>query len=110
MTNVVDFPKDKITRDISSANEKALQHNNKVKKILEIQYIVDECCHNIIDDLADAGCDVDNEEFHRDFIHVSQALESCLLRRAGLSHPMQKIYDAILDHMQMADDTTVDPE
>ena len=110
MTNVIDFPKDKIVRDISSVNKKAAVDNKKMNKVALIQEIVDQCCHNIIDDLADVGCDVDNEEFYRDFVHVSQALESCLLRSAGLSHPMQKIYDSIMDHMMTAGDTPVDPE
>ena len=110
MTNVIDFPKDKIVRDISSVNKKAAVDNKKMNKVALIQGIVDQCCQNIIDDLVDAGCDVDNEDFYRDFAHVSQALESCLLRSAGITHPMQKIYDAILNHMEMVVDTPVDPE
>jgi hypothetical protein len=110
MTKIVDFPKEKIVRDISSINEKALIRNEKAKKVALIQEIVDECCQNIINDLAAAGCNVDNEDFYRDFVHVSQSLESCLLRSAGISHPMQKIYDAILTQMEIAVQTTVDPE
>lgn len=99
MTNIIQFPVERIIRERTAEAELAYVANTKYH-FVEKQ--VDRYGSKIIDSLHKQGFDVDSPEFLEDYVLLMEVFKSCLLRNLGLEHPLQKIQH-ILQEMILED-------
>ena len=99
MSNIIQFPVEKITRDRTA--EAKLAHVANVKYHY-VERQVERYGEKILDNLHKQGFDVDSSEFLEDYVLVMETFKSCLLRNLGLEHPLQKVQH-ILQEMILED-------
>ena len=88
MSNIIQFPTEKIIRDRTAEAELAHAANVKYHYV---ERQVERYGEKIIHSLHKQGFDVDSAEFLEDYVLVMEAFKSCLLRNLGLEHPLQKV-------------------
>jgi len=87
---ILQFPKDKITRDISDINRKSMSvHLARQDRFVE--ELTTMYTDRIISKLDYHGFDVDTEQFLEDYSLMCETLKSCLLRSLGRPHPLQNV-------------------
>jgi hypothetical protein len=94
MTNVFEFPKSKIVRDVPINIEEIEKAKEKGKK----QYadgIVSEIGSGLIAELENYGIDLDDEEggLNKDFLFLTDVLKSVVYRNMNIDHPLHTFVD-----------------
>jgi hypothetical protein len=92
MTKVVEFPKDKIVREVP-------QHLPEIEKAKEksrlnfADSIVDDITANIFSEFENYGLETDGKEFAKDFTFSADALRACVYRIIGIKHHLHDFID-----------------
>ena len=94
MTNVFQFPKDKIVRDAVVPIEEI----EKAKEKGKMNYadgIVAEVSLGLLQELENYGIEIESEEngTSKDFIFLTDVLKSVIYRTMGLEHPLHSFVD-----------------
>jgi hypothetical protein len=93
-TNVLSFPKKKMTGTLSAAQSK----EEFVKQLGEhkekyIDMVLNRTMNQLYNRMAAEGFNTEDEVFFNDFCFVVEALKAGMLRQCGLEHPIQKFVD-----------------
>lgn len=92
MTNVYQFPKDKIVRDVQPNIDEI--ERAKHKSLLNYaDMVVDDLIGNTLDALDNHGIEVDKEEFQKDLAFTIDAMKATIYRYFGLEHTLHKFID-----------------
>lgn len=87
---VIDFPKNKVVREIPEEHLKARQAKADQKLA---DAIVDDTVGLLITELDNCFVAVENKQFSKDFILVADALRACVYRSFGLDHHLHDFID-----------------
>jgi len=93
-TNVLSFPKKKITGTLSTIQSK----EEFVKQLGEhkekyIVMVLARTMNQLYNRMATEGFNTEDDVFFNDFCFVVEALKSAMLRQCGLEHPIQEFVD-----------------
>lgn len=92
MTNVYQFPKDKIVREVQPNIDEI--ERAKHKSLLNYaDMIVDDLIGSILDSLDNQGIEVEKEEFQKDLSFTIDAMRASVYRYFGLEHTLHKFID-----------------
>lgn len=94
MTNVYEFPKEKIVREAVVSIEEVEKVKEKGKKNYA-DGIVSEISNALHDELENYGIDVSGNQagLSKDFIFLTDVIKSLIYRTMNLEHPMQTFVD-----------------
>lgn len=87
---VIEFPKNKVVRDVPEEHLKARQAKAD-QKLAET--IVDDIAGIIVTELDNFMVDVQDKDFAKDFILVVDALKACVFRSFGINHHLHGFID-----------------
>lgn len=102
MTNVFEFPKSKIVREVAPNIEEVEKAKEKGKQKYA-DGIVAEVATGLLAELENYGIDLEDEKgnFSKDFLFLTDVLKSVIYRNMELKHPLQSFVDenvAIFDN------------
>lgn len=92
--NVVDFP---VPYDGPPRNENELAFNLEIMKDSYIQEVADFVGSLIFHQLEMGGFDISDECFAQDVTLLHEALKSLMAKSYGISHPLQKLAEAVVN-------------
>lgn len=90
MTKVVDFPKNKIVRDIPDEVIKERQTKSD-KKMADA--IIEDISGIVLTELDNYPVDVETKQFSKDFILVVDSITAAVYRSFGLDHHLHPLID-----------------
>jgi hypothetical protein len=102
MTNIVDFPKSKIVRDVAPNVEEIVKAREKsVENFAEgaISDIVD----SIYSEIENNGIETETDNFTKDFSFMVEGLRSCIYRSLNLEHHLHAFLDNYVNLKKMTD-------
>lgn len=92
MTNVFEFPKDKIVREVQPNNEDV----EKVKEKGKQNYadgMAEEIASSLLIELENFGIDTNAKEFSKDFAFLHDVIKCLIYRNMDLKHGLQQFID-----------------
>ena len=94
MTNVFEFPKDKIVRDVPINIEEIEKAKEKGKK----QYadsILSEVSAGLLAELENYGIELEDDKavLSKDFLFLTDVLKSIIYRNMNIDHPLHSFVD-----------------
>ena len=97
MTNVFEFPKDKIVRDVPIIIEE-LEKAKEKGKMNYADGVVSEISQGLFEELENYGIDVAGENteetgMSKDFIFLTDVLKSLIYRTMGIDHSLHSFVD-----------------
>lgn len=94
MTNVFEFPKSKIVREVQPPIEEIEAAKEKGKQNYA-DGIVGEVATGLIAELENYGIEVESEDgaINKDFIFLTDVLKSVIYRNMGLKHSLHEFVD-----------------
>lgn len=92
MTNVFEFPKNKIVREVQPNIDEI--ERAKHKSLLNYaDMIVDDMIGNMLDAFDNYGIEVEKEDFQKDFAFSVDALKATVYRYFGIEHSLHSFID-----------------
>lgn len=92
MTNVFEFPKNKIVREVQPNIDEI--ERAKHKSLLNYaDMIVDDMVGNMLDAFDNYGIEVEKEDFQKDFAFSVDALKATVYRYFGIEHSLHSFID-----------------
>lgn len=92
MTNVFEFPKNKIVREVQPNIDEI--ERAKHKSLLNYaDMIVDDMIGNMLDAFDNYGIEVEKEDFQKDFAFSVDALKATVYRYFGIEHSLHGFID-----------------
>lgn len=92
MTNVYQFPKDKIVREVQPNIDEI--ERAKHKSLLNYSdMIVSDLIEGMLNSFDNYGIDTDKEDFQKDLAFTVDALTASVYRHFGISHKLHKFID-----------------
>ena len=85
MTNVFEFPKDKIVREVVPNVEEVEKHKEKGRQNYADDIVVD-FIDGILNTLDNYGVDTDGVEFEKDFSFAIEAVRATIYRSLSIKH------------------------
>lgn len=85
--NVVIFPKQAAQLQSLDQIIGAVEENRKE----HVNYLMEDISNFIYGMAMDAGFDIDQDDLFKDSVLVTEAIQSLLLKAAGIYHPLQDI-------------------
>ena len=92
MKNVVEFPKSKIVRQ-AQVDVEAIELAKERSLITFADNIMDELIENLASDIENAGIDIEEHAFLKDFSLTVDALRATVYRTFGLPHSLHGFID-----------------
>lgn len=93
-TNVLSFPKKKITENLSDAQTKEeFTKQLSEHKERHVDMVLAKNMNQLYNRLGAEGFNIEDDVFFGDFCFVVEALKSALLRQCGIEHQLQKFVD-----------------
>lgn len=99
MTNVFEFPKDKIVREVPLGIEEVEKAKEKGKQNYA-DGMTEEISTFILAELENFGVDTSTKEFTKDFIFLNDVVKCLIYRNMGLQHSLQNFID---EHVQIVE-------
>lgn len=102
MTNVLEFPKNRIVRENNIINDDA--EDAKAKKEEKIKFanlIVYDVLKHVVEDFENYGIDFNDDSYDKDFEHMIMSIKSAVYRTMGLNHFMHDWIDENSDFIGM---------
>lgn len=90
MSDVIQFPTQRIVREIPPESIKQVQERGKVR---HAEAIVDEVATITHAGLSEYGIDTDNDEFQKDFAFALEGLRAIVFRSFGIEHSLHAYID-----------------
>lgn len=104
MGKVVDIRERLLNRRIDEATVKAGGYDYvddmQAEREEEYEALEEECrahCDKLLDQLLDYGIADESHEFSTDFIFVTEALRSCIMRARGFPHFIQEVAERLIE-------------
>lgn len=104
MGDIVDIRERLLKRRMDEATTKAGGYDYvegmRAERDAELKALEDECrghCDKILDDLLDFGIADESVEFSTDFIFMTEALRSLIMRARGFDHFIQEVADRLIE-------------
>lgn len=106
MTNVFEFPKDKIVREL----QPNIEEIEKVKEKGKQNYadgMAEEIAANLLIELENFGVDTTIKEFNKDFAFLHDVIKCIIYRNMNLKHGLQSFIDENVQivELNVANDT-----
>ena len=92
MTKIVEFPKNKIVREMP-ANVELIEQAQQRSLQNHADSIVEELIDNIVESLDQDGIDIDADQFLKDLSLSVDALRAAVYRHFGLKHDLHSFID-----------------
>lgn len=92
MTNVFEFPKHKIVREILP-NVDEIEKAKHKSLLNHADMIVDDMFLNMLDAIENYGIETDKDEFQKDLAFTIDALKATVYRHFGIEHSLHKFID-----------------
>jgi hypothetical protein len=99
MTNVFEFPKSKIVREVPLDIEEVEKAKEKGKQNYA-DGMTEEISTFILAELENFGIDAEAKEFTKDFIFLNDVVKCLIYRNMGLQHSLQNFID---EHVQIVE-------
>lgn len=103
--NVIQFPTNKIVRNVDTENQKAQNKINDQLKYKQtkqfIEHQVDDIVMNLINSFLDLGIKTDKVNFTRDLAMVVDSMRGLIYRDFGMKHTSHSLIDKIVEVKQM---------
>lgn len=90
MTKVLEFPKDKVVREVPEEHKQA--RRAKMEKRMA-DSLAEDATNAVLEELNCAGIDIDSTRFVKDFILVADSIKACVYREYGLEHHLHEFVD-----------------
>lgn len=102
MTEILQFPKNKIIREIPVDNEKL--EKTKQKSVTNFaENILNEIAHEVAMELDNAGIDTQSEQFLKDYMIVVDFLRATIYRQMDIKHHLHEVMDTSVKTEKLED-------
>lgn len=104
---VIEFPKNKVVREIPEEHLKARQDrmNQKVADAIS-----EDISGIVLTELDNNGIDVETESFMKDFVLANESIKACVYRFFGIEHYLHHYADNNIKIIQSGDMSDMDPD
>ena len=92
-SNIVEFPKSKIVRDVPPEIEAEIAKKKEKNKQNYAEAMSEDIVAGLFNELENCGIDSTDEHFQKDFIFASLAIKSLIFRNLGLPHQLHDYVD-----------------
>jgi hypothetical protein len=102
MTNVYQFPKSKIVRDVPQDMEEVEKIRTKGKKNYA-DGMAEELTVIVLTEMENFGMETTHPGFQKDFIFLNDVIKCAIYRSMGLSHGLHEFIDEHVEVVNMAE-------
>jgi hypothetical protein len=95
-SNIVDFPKKKMSRKAKLSLEKLREENKKARLDFALG-VVEEVTTDLFVQLNMVGFDFSDEIYQKDVVLVTEGIRSAVYKHMGEHHPMQEAAQKMID-------------
>jgi hypothetical protein len=91
-SNVFEFPKDKIVREVPTSNEEVERVKVKGKQNYA-DGMAEEIAASLLIELENFGVDTARKDFNKDFVFLADVIKCVIYRNMDLEHGLQSFID-----------------
>ena len=110
MTDIINFPKDKIVRDPTFPAEELAAIKKKGRKQVA-DAIINEMTVALFTELENYGIDSSHDDFRKDFIYTMDVMRAMVYRNMSIEHPLHPyIRDSVKVYQRNAEGELVETQ